>query len=347
MRGKWYLGSVIVLFFLFMGNVGWTQTKIGQRTFNFYDDSRDRPITTEIWYPTSDSLREIDKRHSPFILEYTVRDATITQGRHPLIMVSHGSGGGRLSLEWIAQSLVKDGYIVAAVDHWGNTYDNPVAIEFVKPWERPLDISFAITQLFENTQFSNVIDPKNIGALGYSFGGYTVIALAGGVVNYPKLIEYFTTIGKKEAATPQFPELWKLLLEESFVDQTQKVPILKDDRIKAFIAICPGTGPGFDNQEQFASVNGRNVFIIGTEGDSIAPVEGYARNYYRLIPGSQYYEFPGKVGHYVMLNEAKEELKQEEPEAFDDDATVNRGDVHAKVINLALKFFNSKLKQIQ
>ncbi len=347
MQSKILFKGLGVLLVILLSNVSWCQVQeinIGQKTLSFYDDSRERPIITEIWYPTLDSLKESDRRYSPFIREYTVQDATHRPGKYPLIMISHGSGGGRLTLEWIAQKLVKEGYVVAAVDHWGNTFDNPVALEFVKPWERPQDISFALTQLLKLEGFSNSIDANNIGALGYSFGGYTVIALAGGVVDYPKLINYFTTVGKKEAATPQFPELWKLLLDESFVNQTKLIPVLKDDRIKAFFSICPGTGPGFDDREQFKTVNGKNVFIVGAAGDSIAPVEGYARNYHRLIRGSQYYEFPGKVGHYVMLNEAKEELKQEEPEAFDDDPTVNRGEVHAKVCTLALQFFDERLK---
>lgn len=335
--------SILLMF----NNSSWGQIQkvnIGEKTLNFYDGSRNRPVTTEIWYPTNDSLKASDKKYSPFIRGYTVRDATPRAGIYPLIMISHGSGGGRLTLEWIAQDLVKNGYIVAAVDHWGNTFDNPVAAEFVKPWVRPPDISFALTEILKSNEFSKFIDPEAIGALGYSFGGYTVIALAGAVVDYDRLIEYFTTVGKKEAATPQFPELWKLLTEESFLEETKKIPPLKDRRIKAFFSICPGTGPGFYSKEQFKNVQGKDVFIVGTAGDSIAPVEGYARNYHRLISGSGYYEFPGKVGHYVMLNEAKEELKNEEPQAFIDDATVDRGEVHSKVMELAVGFFNKRLK---
>lgn len=30
-------------------------------TLEFYDETRDRPVVTEIWYPTSDSLKANDK----------------------------------------------------------------------------------------------------------------------------------------------------------------------------------------------------------------------------------------------------------------------------------------------
>src|SRR5690606_41854760 len=72
-------------------------------------------------------------RSSPFKRELTVRDAKTIKGQYPLVLFSHGNGGSRLSMEWLAQSLVKSGYIVAAVDHWGNTHDNKIGIEFLKP----------------------------------------------------------------------------------------------------------------------------------------------------------------------------------------------------------------------
>lgn len=321
------------------------ENHIGQKTFHFYDEKRNRVIITEVWYPTNDSLKESDRKYSPFVRDYTVREGKPLLSNYPLIMISHGLGGGRLSLEWIAQSLVRNKFIVAAVDHWGNTHDNPIAIEFIKPWERPLDISFALSNILRNDFLKGVIDKQNIGALGYSFGGYTVIALAGGIVNFEKLIGYYTTIGKKEAATPQFPELWQLLLTNEFTEQTTDIPRLKDDRIKAFFAICPGTGPGFVRKEQFNQVNGSNVFIVGAAGDSIAPVEQYARNFHKLIEKSVYYEFSGKVGHFVILNEAKEELRKEDPGSFMDDSSVNRREVHFKLEKLFLNFFSKRLKR--
>ena len=99
---------------------------IGQKTFEFFDDSRDRKLVTEVWYPTHDSFSENDKAFSPFKRELTVRDAKTIKGQYPLVLFSHGNGGSRLSMEWLAQSLVKSGYIVAAVDHWGNTHDNKI-----------------------------------------------------------------------------------------------------------------------------------------------------------------------------------------------------------------------------
>jgi len=317
---------------------------IGQTTLKFHDEERDRPITVDLWYPTSDSLKESDKIYSPFLREYTVRDAKFPSKKFPLIIFSHGNGGNRLSLEWLAQSLVQNGNIVAAVDHWGNTFDNAIGVEFVKPWERPLDISFSLTNLLNNNKYKSIIDEDKIGALGFSYGGYTVLALAGAVLDYKLLLDFYNTpVGKKEInSIPEFPNLWEQLQNPSLIKLTQNIPNLKDKRFKAFFAISPGTARGFNDPTQFKEIQ-NPVYIIGCESDSITPVKSYARKYHYLIPHSEYFEFKGKVGHYVMLAEANEEIKKEAPIPFTDHPSVSRQKVHATVSELAVLFFNKNL----
>ncbi|MBS0027823.1 alpha/beta hydrolase family protein [Chitinophaga sp. 22321] len=335
----------ILLLFIHLGIFGQSvpPSNIGERTFHFKDEKRNRPLVTEVWYPTTDTLKISDKKYSPFLRNYTVREGSLPAGKLPLILVSHGTGGNRFSLEWLAQHLVQSGFIVAAVDHWGNTSDNKIPIEFIKAWERPQDISFVLTQLLKDKDFNTLIDAQKIGALGFSFGGYTVIALAGGVVDYPVMIHYYRTIGRREMEFPEYPGLGHLLYDSTLLAATKHVPDLKDNRIKAFLALSPGTGPGFIHKQQFKNVHGP-VFITGSLADSMAPVKGNARVYHKLIAGSGYYEFGGKVGHYVMLPEANSEMKKEAPMPFVDDPSVDRHQVHLKIDSLAADFFSKNLK---
>lgn len=317
------------------------QGGIGQTTLNFYDEKRSRPIVLEVWYPTSDSLKDSDKTFSPFKRKFTVRDGKLPSGELPLIFISHGSGGSRFSLEWLAQDLVEAGYVVAAVNHWGNTFDNAIGLEFVKPWERPLDLSFSLTKLLGHKAFKAIIDERRIGALGFSFGGYTVLALAGAAVNYDLLWEFYSSPeGKNEISIPEFPNLWQELQNPELIKMARNVPNLKDTRFKTFFAISPGTARGFNDPAQFREID-RPVFIVGAEADSITPVNSYARKYHQLIARSEYYEFKGKVGHYVMLPEANEEVQRELPVPFKDHPTVNRHEVHERVSELAIRFFNT------
>ncbi|QNF34303.1 dienelactone hydrolase [Adhaeribacter swui] len=319
------------------------KTLIGQRTFTFHDSGRRRPVTTEIWYPTTEILKKTDQAFSPIIRQYTVRDAKPTAGKYPLIMLSHGTGGGRLTLEWLAQALVQNGFIVAAVDHYGNTYDHKIPLEFLNFWNRPLDISFAITNLLQHPEIKPVIDAQKIGATGFSLGGYTVIALAGGQLNYQNLTTYLKTTGRKELEIPELPGLARYLDDSTLLTTSLRPPELKDSRIKAFFAIAPALGAGFTAKNQFNQVN-KPVYLVGVQSDSIAPVKTNARHYHQLLASSQYYELPGKTGHYVMLNEANDEMKKAAPIYFADDASVNRQQVHAQVAALASNFFKNNLK---
>ena len=317
---------------------------IGERTLHFNDTTRKRPLTTEVWYPTADQPKET-KDFQPFLREETARNSGIASKKYPLIMISHGTGGGRLTLEWLADVLVHKGFIVAAVDHWGNTFDNKIAIDFVTPWERPQDISFVLTGLLNDPTFGPVIDRDKIGAAGFSIGGYTVIALAGGRLDYEALKNYTNTAGgKKEVDIPEFPGLLEVLksgkVDESYAQSPKP---LKDPRIKAFFAICPAIGQGFVKESQFNEVN-NPLYIVGAESDSIAPYRTNAAQYHRLMPKSQYLLVKGKVGHYVFLNEAAEPVKNNAPIYFTDDPSVDRHAIHQQIAGLAAKFFAQNLK---
>ncbi len=83
------------------------QVKIGERTLQFNDSLRHRPLKTEVWYPTTDPRQPFVIPDYPFIHISTIRNATLPSGKHPLVMISHGTGGGRMTLEWLADALVE------------------------------------------------------------------------------------------------------------------------------------------------------------------------------------------------------------------------------------------------
>lgn len=109
------------------------------------------------------------------------------KGPFPLVMVSHGWGGPAWSMMYLGPRLASHGFVVALVYHYGDAFwaweqfDN-IAVGMIN---RPLDISFALTNLLErneteNELLYNLIDPDRVAVAGYSFGGYVAAALAGG-----------------------------------------------------------------------------------------------------------------------------------------------------------------------
>jgi predicted dienelactone hydrolase len=108
-------------------------------------------------------------------------DARPATGPFPLIALSHGTGGSAQIMAWLARALASRGYIVAAVNHPGNNaLEEYTAEGFLLWWERARDLTTVIDMMLRDKEFGRLIDPNRIGAAGFSLGGYTVIALAGG-----------------------------------------------------------------------------------------------------------------------------------------------------------------------
>jgi predicted dienelactone hydrolase len=164
---------------------------LGQNFYHFAFN-QERPVEIVLWYPSQEG--------NPICQEtvwkepHVVVEGIIQEGKHPLIVFSHGWEGEKREQMWLAKKLVEQGYIVAAVDHFGNTWKNPSPNY---PWEqRPADISSAVDYLMENPSLQSYIDPERIGFVGFSMGGLTGIWLAGGEIEVksfkdPRFKAYF------------------------------------------------------------------------------------------------------------------------------------------------------------
>lgn len=315
--------------------------QVGQKTYEWRDGNRSRPVRTEVWYPTND-IDESGKRNTqlPFDLPPTIRNATPSKGTFPVVVLSHGTGGNRYGLAWLAISLVEQGYIVAAPDHWGNTFDNKVPEYFVRYWERPLDISFVIDRLLEDEAIGTLIDRKRIGVAGFSLGGFTALALAGAVIDCDLLLE--NAKNKKYQKEMKVPELGDLRKLTDRLDCEAGQSQLKDPRIKAAVAMAPALGLAFDNPQQVQQID-IPVFIVGIENDVITPIATNAHHYHALIQYSIYFEISGKAGHYVMLNEGNEGLKKEAKRYYMDHTSIDRKEVHRLVTDQVIEFLKLNL----
>jgi predicted dienelactone hydrolase len=295
------------------------QFHTSQVTKTYYDSIRNRELTTEIWIPEKSNTE-------PF----------------QLIMFSHGTGGNRLACQWFCEGLAKKGFLVVAVDHYGNTYTNPIPKEFVTVWQRPLDISFVLTKLLIEKEYVGKIDESKIYAAGFSLGGYSSIALAGANFNLNSFIRFIhTPQGFKEVNIPEMPSLIHLFDQDSIKLSFKRAPNLKDNRIKAVFVMAPALGQGFSSKDQMKDVN-IPLFIVGVQSDSIAPISTNAFHYKELLPKAEWFLINGKAGHYVFLNEGNDEMKQAVPTFFKDPDNVDRHKIHLEMVNKAESFFSSQ-----
>ena len=306
-----------IVIFLTLSSSAFSQSKFTEQTKVYFDSIRNRKLVTEIWSPETNSISL------------------------PLVMFSHGTGGNRLACSWFCEGLAEKGFIIVAIDHFGNTFDNPIPKEFVTFWQRPQDISFVLSELLKDQSYSSKIDPNKIYMAGFSIGGYTSLALAGAKLNWNNIIQFSKTPqGVKEINVPEMPGLLQMYQQDSVVQSFKNSPDLLDKRFKAVFVMSPAAGQGFSSKKQMKRVK-VPIFIIGAEADSVAPIKTNALHYKKLLPKAMWYLVKGKAGHYVFLNEGTEELRKNMPVFFKDDESVNRSEIHRQMIEKAEIFFKT------
>jgi predicted dienelactone hydrolase len=179
---------------------------VGVRTFNWSDPARaDRPLPVEVWYPATDAHRGQDVAEAtrdaydlipgfPPGWQEAVRDAEARAEQAPLVVFSHGFGAHRRQSTFLCTHLASHGYVVAAMDHTGNTVfetiqammaaqmgepppdPGPLLAELMPP--RPADVTFVIDKMIAGAEGIPAVDAERIGMSGHSFGGWTTLMAA-------------------------------------------------------------------------------------------------------------------------------------------------------------------------
>ncbi|WP_398455824.1 alpha/beta hydrolase family protein [Sphingobacterium thalpophilum] len=327
----------LVLFSLFFMFNQTPLKNVGEREISYTDSSRARPLKVQLWYPTDD--KDTKDTELPFLLSPTVRNAKFIQNKYPLIVLSHGTGGNRFSLSWLAINLAKNGYVVLAPDHWGNTLNNKIPENFVRYWDRPLDMSFLISSFLEDARFNSYVDSTRIAAIGFSLGGYTTLALAGTKIDCDILKKNASLAeNRNQFVVPELGDLQNLIQKIS----CKQVPKdLKDSRFKVNIALSPALGLGLPEGEQNSA---SSVLIIGAADDQIAPLRTNALKYSEVIKGSRNIVLPANTGHYIFLNEGTPQLVQAEPSYYSDHQTIDRKSIHQQLAKEIRHFLSENLK---
>lgn len=196
-----------------------------------------RTLVTEVWYPAVDGARSGKKttfsdffgKHQAAAGEFVkhfggkldevekrfrcvaVRDAGLRAGRFPLLVFSHGNGGIRHQNIFQVEHLASHGFIVVSADHTGNAGLTPLPARAL-PYDRtgrgrsarnrPLDVSFLITELLRRNSLSegwlkDSLAADRIGILGHSFGGFTVCKVASSDRRVKAILPMTVAYGRK------------------------------------------------------------------------------------------------------------------------------------------------------
>jgi len=319
--------------------------------------SDDHRLSGIVWYPAEDSAGEKDQYIGPpdaplFYAGRAAKDATLAPAfsRFPLIALSHGTGGSALQMAWLGTYLAARGYIVVAVNHPGNNAVTGYTTQgFIEGWERAKDISTAITDMLADPRFGNKIDPDRIGAAGFSYGGYTMMELAGATTDLNRILAWCDQ-QKGACNPPEMPDLMeKFRTMKQQPDVQQAVPhsgdSYRDPRIRAVFAIAPAVARAF-TPESLHKIS-IPVEIVAGAADQIAPPIENAQFFAANIQGAELTILPGGVGHYTFLDVGTESGKKQMPQFFADNPGVDREAVHRQVAGMAAEFFEKQLTPVK
>lgn len=340
--------------------VGITQRAFSPAADYNWRGAQTHALITTVWYPAGSAADErpqwLGNPQAPFArLGKAAPDAALAQSpaRFPLIVLSHGTGGSALMMAWLGTELAAHGYIAAAVNHPGNNALEAYTTEgFLLWWERAKDLSNVVDQMLADKTFGSQIDPKRIGAAGFSLGGYTMIEIAGGITQ-PSLYRDFCKSQQADGlcvSPPEFPglvEKFEKIEELSANDPEMQASLRRasdsfhDPRVRAVFAMAPALGVGFrpDSLDKISIP----VAIVAGTADKNVPIASSAQVFAKHIPHAQLSLLPG-VGHYTFLAACADQGKKSRPDLCVDDAGIDREAIHAKTVDLAVHFLSIHLR---
>lgn len=319
-------------------------------------DAKTHALLATVWYPANARAREepqwLGEPGHPFARAGAAApDAPLAAAprRFPLILISHGTGGSALAMAWLGTRLAARGFIAVAVNHPGNNALEPYTTQgFTLWWLRARDLSVALDRMLSDRQLGPRIDPRRVGAAGFSLGGYTMIEIAGGRTS-PAMFHLCEKDPHNRQCTspPEFPTLVPSALALLKTDPGYRAAIdaasrsYRDPRVRAVFAIAPGLGGAFvPGSLRKISIP---VEIVAGTADPIEPVDANARYLAAHIPGSRLFLFPG-AAHYTFFASCTRRGMKSQPELCDDPPGIERHLIHERAAAMAVRFFSARLR---
>jgi predicted dienelactone hydrolase len=138
------------------------------------DDSRNRAVPADLFLPDIPNAEP---------------------GSIPVLVFSHGLGHSRTYFRDVAEHVASYGFAVALPEHVGS---NGTQRQDLEAWledefflqrefiHRPSDVSFLLDELdrMNASSLNQQLNTQAVGAVGHSFGGYTVLVNAGATVDF-------------------------------------------------------------------------------------------------------------------------------------------------------------------
>jgi predicted dienelactone hydrolase len=314
-----------------------------------------RTIKVTIWYPTDGGAKEISIETPANDPLWHVGTAAIdappasSKKPLPLIVLSHGTGSAGVQLGWLGTALARHGFVAAAVNHPGNSYEDTSTFEgFVLRWQRARDLGVAIDGMLADKTFGPRIDSNRIGAAGFSLGGFTVLEIAGARTDLGGFYRYCASHQKECVPPDGYANLLEQIETKSRTDAAFRAALsragdsYRDERVRAVFAMAPPLARSL-GQSSLASITIPVRIVVG-DADRMAPAAENAAYDAKHIRGARLDVLQGGIGHFVFLDTPTAKGRAARSPYALDPPGVDRDAIHARVSDMAIEFFVESLK---
>lgn len=262
--------------------------QVGHRIIQLAESKNAPALTLALWYPTAAQARP----HSyggQTMGRVALDAAPLASGApYPLLVFSHGYGGGGIGAAFFTEALAARGWIVACPDHHDRFSavrsgvgqvpgaDMPGLLRHAReitastPAQRAnyryrLDeMRAALEGLLNSADFGPLIDRQRIAVGGHSFGGYTALGVSGTLTEY------------------------------------------HDPRIKALLLFSTGAGGYLFDEAELARVKVPSMLFLGEreagQKRGAATMSELSERIYRNLPAPKYFLEVRGADHFSFNN---------------------------------------------
>ena len=269
-------------------------------------EAADRTLKVRFWYPSDgpainggvryDHVMQLPGKQAFSIASkgFAITDAAALKGKKfPLVLMSHGYGGWGTQFSNLAEHIASHGYVVASIEHADMPADSIASflLSFGNVLvDRTLDQRQILAQILVDAKKGanahlSLVDPENVGLIGYSMGGYGAIATAGADYGFDK--DPMTNI--PDTARKQLQEVAK-----------QPVPI------KALVTFAPWGGQPESrawNAGSLSKINVPVLIVSGNQDDVVKFKDGVSWLFDNMAGADRYMLVYREARHNIVGNE--------------------------------------------
>lgn len=251
------------------------------------------------------------------------------KGPRPLVVISHGNGGDFRSHVDTAQALARAGFVVAALTHTGDNWrDQSRATDMA---DRPRQVSVLIDYMLDRRDGRGGIDPKRIGAFGFSSGGLTMLAAAGGKPDLSRITDHCSA----------HPGFYDCRLMAAHPAGAPAQVWTHDARIKALVIAAPALGFTF-TREGLKDVR-QPIQLWQAGADQILPAPWYVEPVRAALPRPAEFHRVEGAGHFDFLAPCSAQLAKVAPAICAPTPNFDRAAFHEDFNREVTRFFAGAL----